>query len=152
LIAGGSLLVIASLIFVFGFRAYRGGHGSLFHATPEERMEFFTDKIAERLELDNAQKEQLQVMGQELLEKRVEMHAWHVSIGDAIHDELLKSEMNKENLDNIVSESRQKIDEMLSLVASRIVQFHQLLTPEQREKLVTVIEEHRESHRRFHKW
>jgi Spy/CpxP family protein refolding chaperone len=151
-ILGSGLLVIASLVFIFGFRGYHGGHGGFFHATPEERMEFFTDKIAKRLALDDAQIKQLQSMGQEVLEKRVEMHSWHDSISDTIHNEFLKDEVNKENIDKIVSESRQKIDEMLSLIASRMIQFHQMLTPEQRKKLVTAVEEHRESHRPYHKW
>ena len=62
LIAGGSLLVIASLIFIFGFRAYHGEHNSFLHGTPEERMVFVTDKIVARLGLDDSQKEQLQVL------------------------------------------------------------------------------------------
>ena len=152
LIAGGSLMVIACLIFIFGFRAYHGTHSSFFHGTPEERMEFVTGKIAERLALNDSQKEQLDAFGREFLEKKIEMHSWHVSIGDAIHDEFLKDKMNTENIDNIVSESRQKIDGILSLLASRMVEFHQILTPEQREKLIAAVEEHREAHRKYHQW
>ena len=113
-------------------------------------MEFFTGRISDRLELDAAQNEQLQALSKELLDRKSEMRAWHLSIADTIHEEFLKDEMDEETIDSVLSEGKQKIDDMVSFAASRMVAFHKILTPEQRQKLMTAVEEHRESHSRYH--
>jgi hypothetical protein len=43
-----------------------------------------------------------------------------------------------------------ELDDMISMFADRLVEFHQMLTPEQRTKLLAEIEKHEEWRGRYH--
>jgi hypothetical protein len=76
------------------------------------------------------------------MDRGKEMRAIRASIRDTLMTELRKSEMNKENLVQVFSENRAKFEDTISMFADRLVEFHQMLQPEQRAKLVAEIEKH----------
>ena len=55
-----------------------------------------------------------------------------------------KDEISKESLDQIIAQNRVRMDELISVLTDGIIEFHQMLTPEQRDKLVAEIEKHKE--------
>jgi len=79
------------------------------------------------------------------------MHEVRTSIRDAFISEFSKDEISKENLARVFSENKDRIDEMISLFTDRLVEFHQMLRPEQRAKLLAEIEKHRERWERYHR-
>ena len=65
--------------------------------------------------------------------------------------ELRKETIDKENLDALYSDTKSRIDEMYDLFSARFIEFHQILTPKQWEKLVAELEKHKDRHSGFHR-
>ena len=119
--------------------------------SPDKRMEWFKAEIAERLELNESQKTRLDEITSDLVNSGKEMHTIRASIRDTVMTEFRKNEISKENLTQVFSENRAKFDDMISMFADRLVEFHQMLRPEQRAKLVAEIEKHHERWEKHHR-
>jgi Spy/CpxP family protein refolding chaperone len=126
-------------------------HGHPKFASPEKRMEWLKEEITDRLELNEDQQARLDEMTNDLVDRGREMRAIRASIRDTLMTELRKSEMNKEDLVQVFSENRAKFEEMISLLADRLVEFHQMLQPEQRAKLVAELEKHQKRWEKYHR-
>ena len=127
-------------------------HGFSKFRSPEKRMEWLKTEIADRLELNEKQRTRLDEITNDIIDRGKEMHAIRASIRDTVMTELRKNEINKENLVQIFSENRSKFDDMISIFADRLVEFHQMLRPEQRAKLVAEIEKHHERWEKHHRF
>ena len=119
--------------------------------SPDKRLEWLKAEIADRLELNENQKTRLDEITNDLLESGKEMHTIRASIRDTVLTELRKNEIDKENLIQVFSENRAKFDDMISMFADRLVEFHQILRPEQRAKLVAEIEKHQAKYEKYHR-
>jgi Spy/CpxP family protein refolding chaperone len=152
-----SKTIVAILVFSMLFlAACSPRHSSHFHGfskfrSPDNRMEWFKAKIADRLELNESQKTRLDEITNDLIDSGKEMHTIRASIRDTLMTELRKNEINKENLIRVFSENRVKFDDMISMFADQLVEFHQMLRPEQRAKLVAEIEKHQEKYEKYHR-
>ncbi len=118
--------------------------------SPEKRVEWLKKEISDRLELDDTQKERLDEITGDFIERGKEMQAVRTSIRDTIISEFRKDQITKENLTQAFAENRAKIDDLIFTLADRLVEFHQILTPEQRAKLVAEIEKHEGRKGRYH--
>ncbi|UCH21649.1 MAG: Spy/CpxP family protein refolding chaperone [Deltaproteobacteria bacterium] len=118
--------------------------------SPQKRIAWLKEEIADRLELDDTQKARLDRITADLIDSGKEMHAVRASIRDTVISEFRKDEINKENLTQVFSENRVKFEDMISMFADRLVEFHQMLTPEQRTKLLAEIEKHQRWKRGYH--
>ena len=132
------------------------GHSYHFHGpskfrSPDKRLEWLKAEIADRLELNENQKTRLDEITNDLLESGKEMHTIRASIRDTVMTEFRKNEISKENLTQVFSENRAKFDDMISMFADRLVEFHQMLRPEQRAKFVAEIEKHQERWGKHHR-
>jgi Spy/CpxP family protein refolding chaperone len=140
--------IIATLIFgMLYLTACSPRHSYHYHGyskfrSPEKRMEWLKAEITDRLELNEGQQKRLDEIASDLMDRGKEMRAIRASIRDTLMTELRKSEMNKENLVQVFSENRAKFEDTISMFADRLVEFHQMLQPEQRAKLVAEIEKH----------
>jgi len=131
-------------------------HSSHFHGfskfrSPDKRMEWLKAEIADRLELNESQKTRLDEITNEIIYSGKEMQTIRASIRDTVMTELRKNEISKENLIQVFSENRAKFDDMISMFADRLVDFHQMLQPEQRAKLVAEIEKHQAKYEKYHR-
>jgi Spy/CpxP family protein refolding chaperone len=98
--------------------------------------------MAKELKLDDGQKAKLEKIKDEFLAKRPEMSKTRE---DAIKEanELMRSaEIDKAKLDALVAKSQTHANDMVGFIASKFTEIHDMLTPEQREKLVAQIEKH----------
>jgi len=146
-------------IMVFGIlflAACSPRHSSHFHGfskfrSPDKRMEWLKAEIADRLELNESQKTRLDEITNEIIYSGKEMQTIRASIRDTVMTELRKNEISKENLIQVFSENRAKFDDMISMFADRLVDFHQMLQPEQRAKLVAEIEKHQAKYEKYHR-
>ena len=126
-------------------------HGPSKFRSPDKRMEWLKREIAERLELNESQKKRLDEITKDLIESGKEMHIIRASIRETVMTEFSKNEISKENLTQVISENRAKFDDMISIVAGGLVEFHQMLRPEQRAKLVAEIEKHQDRWEKHHR-
>ena len=149
--------IITTMVFGLLFlAACSTRHSYHFHSpfkfrSPDKRMQWFKAEIAERLELNESQKTRLDEITSDIINSGKEMHTIRASIRDTVMTEFRKNEISKENLTQVFSENRAKFDDMISMFADRLVEFHQMLRPEQRAKLVAEIEKHHERWEKHHR-
>ena len=117
---------------------------------PQKGAEFMVDYMTEVLDLNDVQMETLEQIKEEILEKAEQMRA----DGKATHKEVMtqlgSDVIDKEQLKKAIANHRSQMDEMVDLAVDRLVEFHQLLTPEQKAKLVSKLEKFKKWHR--HGW
>lgn len=126
---------------VFGVGLFAGcrphGHG--------RGAEFAVDYVSEVLDLTEAQQEQLNQIKEELMEKGQQMHANKAKYHDEIVAQLRGEEIDQARVKTIIAEHRAQMDELIDLMVVKFSEFHRSLTPEQKAKLVSKLED-------FHKW
>ena len=108
------------------------------------------DYVAETLDLTDQQRVQLDGIKDEFIAKAKEMHAQKEAMHTAFMDELRKEQISRENLNDLIAQKRAQMDDFINLAMDRLIEFHQTLSAEQREKLVAKIEYFHEKHQ--HKW
>jgi uncharacterized membrane protein len=141
------LITLVSLALATGFAACK--HGYHRGGFDEFDLEAAVSRITSRLDLNETQKADLEVIASEVAAKAKEMHgdreAGHQKMADLVRQESIR----RDTVDHMVEEKLDKILEMTDFVADRLIAFHATLTPEQREKIAEHIEEHASSRCRF---
>lgn len=130
--------LVTSMLFFTGCR-HEGGR----HPDPER----IVSEITSRLNLDETQSARLREMA---LDLEAEMVALHEAEPDP--HTLVPEMMRAENLDGVelqqlYTTKRENVDRLAERVIAHLMEFHSLLTPEQRDTLATEMENHRERKR-----
>jgi protein CpxP len=118
------------------------------HGDPEKRAKWICNKITSELDLDDAQKVQLNRIKEEILAKHREFKS--ESKQDE-HVQRFLTEVTKDSLDRnflleVTDEKMRQLDEMRAFLVDKLVEFHAMLTPEQKEKLTEKITEFHETY------
>lgn len=112
-----------------------------YHRTPEQRADHLVKRMTAELSLNDAQKVQLEKIKNEFLARRSETKLREETVKEA--NELMRSaEIDKNRLNALVEKSQAQANDMINFVTAKFTEIHDMLTPEQREKLVKHIEEH----------
>lgn len=130
-----ALLIAAAVAMLGGCKSPCGGF-----FTAEERMTHVIDKIETELSLDAAQKEALQTMVAEIKTKISGMAGDRKTIHRNLAAMVRNEQITVGELEETMAPHRQKWEETSALIKERFVRFHALLTPEQRDKLASIIE------------
>lgn len=119
-----------------------------YHRTPEQRADYLVKRMTAELGLNDAQKAQLEKIKNEFLARRSETKLREETVKEA--NELMRSaEIDKNRLNALVEKSQAQASDMINFVTAKFTEIHDMLTPDQREKLVKHIEEHmQKKHRR----
>ena len=131
-------------IFLSGALIFTGCRSHSHHG----KAEFMIDYIAETLDLTDPQREQLDGIKEEFMAKAQEMHAKKQAMHAEFMIELRKEQIDQEKVKDLIAQKRSQMDEIIDLAVMRFSEFHQTLSPEQREKLVAKIEWFHEKHHR----
>ncbi len=131
---------------VLGVAAFSGcrRHGG------NHRAEFMIDYVAEVLDLNETQQEQLNQIKNELVDKGRQMHSNREAMHTEIIEQLKSEEIDQESLRKLVAVKRAQMDELIDLMIVRLAEFHRTLSPEQKNKLVAKLESFKKWHR--HDW
>ncbi len=129
-------ILISSLGLFAGCR--RGSHA--------HKAEFMVDYISETLDLSESQKEQLNQIKEELMEKAQQMRANKESMHEELVTQLRSEEIDQALVKAKIAEHRAQMDEIIDLIVVRLAEFHKTLTPEQKDKLVAKIETFKKWH------
>jgi Spy/CpxP family protein refolding chaperone len=110
--------------------------------TPEQRAECYVKHISKELKLDDVQKAKLEKIKDEFLAKRPEMIKTREETVKEANALMRSAEIDKARLDALVAKSQAHANDMVAFIASKFTEIHEMLTPEQREKLVAHIEKY----------
>jgi Spy/CpxP family protein refolding chaperone len=110
--------------------------------TPEQRAERMVAHLTKKLDLSATQQQKLEGIKQEFLAKLAAGRAVHEEVHNELIAQLKKEQPDKQALDAVVAKCQQHANEMIAFFGAKLSEFHAILTPEQRAKLVQIIAEH----------
>ncbi len=112
------------------------------HRSPEQRAERFMKHLAEELNLNEAQKAEFDKIKNEFLAKRPDMVKMRTDVIKEANELMRSAALDKAKLDAMVEKNRAMAGDMMTFIGAKFAKIHEILTPEQREKLVTRIEKY----------
>lgn len=115
-------------------------------STPEDRADFMIDCITGRLDLDESQKTYLQSVKDEMIAMRKEMNSSRGQVKDELITQIKNDTFDTTRLETLMQQKRVEMEKMIQLFKNRMVTFHATLKPEQKEKLVDMIESFHDRH------
>jgi Spy/CpxP family protein refolding chaperone len=129
-----SLLVIVTVVSVLLIAGcYR---------TPEQRAEHMVKRIAATLKLDDAQTAKLEKIKDEFLAKRPDMMKLREETVNEANALMRSAQLDQARLNALVEKNRTQADEFVRFIFAKFTEIHDMLTPEQRDKLAAEVEEH----------
>lgn len=132
------LLLIAGLAAFSGCRRHSHAH----------KAEFMVDYISETLDLTESQKEQLNRIKDEVMEKAKQLCTDRESMREELMVQLRSDEIDKAVVNDMIDQHRARMDEIIDSLVDRLAAFHKTLTPEQKDKLIAKIETFKKWHGR----
>jgi Spy/CpxP family protein refolding chaperone len=120
--------------------------------TPEKHLNYITDEVSKKLELNETQQAKLATLKSELLSITTQARAEHESIHNTLEELLTQPTLNQPRLVELITQKSTAINERAPAVVAALAGFYDTLTPEQQAKLREEIRDHKEGHHRswFH--
>ncbi|BBO71597.1 hypothetical protein DSCA_55270 [Desulfosarcina alkanivorans] len=144
---GMIVITLCTLFLVGGVAACKHGHHP--GGFDEFDLAAATDRIASRLDLTASQKADLDQIAAEIAEKADAMHADRENRLQALADLVRQDAIGRDVVDGMMADKIEMLREMADFTAQRLIAFHATLTPEQRERVATHIENHSSDGCRF---
>jgi Spy/CpxP family protein refolding chaperone len=132
MVIGGASLLYAH----FGHQGGPGYHGA------DERVAWISERLSKRLDLNDAQRQEVQSIVKELGEKRNELHGLRSKGREELLTILRAENIDQNRVKQLVAEHKQVIGDLITSATDRLTEFAATLSPEQRERLAEAIEEH----------
>ena len=104
------------------------------------------DYIAETIDATDEQRVRLNGIKDEFVAKATEMHEQKEAMHAAFIAELRKEQISRETLNSLIDQKRAQMDEFINMALDHLIEFHQTLSAEQREKLAKKIEYFHDKH------
>lgn len=129
-------LIIATTLTACGFH----------YKTPEEKADYFVEKVTKKLDLSSNQVIELEQLKEALLSKRQDFVERKAETRATIDELLSQSTLDQQRLAALVKEHTDAINEAAPDIIASLAGFYDSLTPEQQAKLHEKIKEHRDDH------
>jgi Spy/CpxP family protein refolding chaperone len=133
------LITIGTIILMGGLAACKRGYHH--RGFDEFDLAAVTGRIASRLDLTESQETELDRLAAEIADKAKTMHAGHAQRYQELADVIRQDTIDRDIVDARIGEKLEKMQAMADFVADRLIAFHSILTPEQREKIAEHIED-----------
>ena len=105
-------------------------------STPEQRAEFIVDRISSSLDLSKEQVGKLNKIKEEIL-ARIKSRP---NDREAFHNELIglvkSDKLDRNMIENFIGKREERMKELKPFLLDKLVEFHSILTPEQRNRIV----------------
>ena len=124
--------------------------GGCYRRTPEQRAERIVNNIAEKLDLNEAQKAKLSAIKDEFMAKGPAMKKVREETFDEVIALMRDPKIDQDKVNALIEKNKAQADDFIEFIFAKYVEFHDMLTPEQREKAAKQMEEWREKHRDGH--
>lgn len=125
ILAGGSMLL---------FGGCRHGHHKA------EHIDFVIDYLEETLNLDAPQKAKLADIRKELTAKVETLKDSREKMRPMVKEQLAAEKIDTKVIKQAIALHRQDLDSVIDLAVDRLAEFHAILTPAQRQKLIAKLE------------
>lgn len=112
------------------------------YRTPEQRAEHYVQRMTKELKLDGAQKAKLEQIKDEFLALRPWMAKRREETVKEATELMRSPEIDKAKLEALMAKNKAQADDMIRFISAKFTEIHDMLTPEQRDKLVTMMEKH----------
>lgn len=130
-----SATVLIAGMFVISGCAHRGFH-RFGGGSPEKRAEFIVDKISDELDLTDPQKAKLNSIKDEVIAKHKSRKDIYEGTFNTLQSEIKKDKMDEKLLLSKLNEFSKDREEMHTFMVSKLVEFHSMLTDEQKQTLI----------------
>ncbi len=104
--------------------------------TPEEIVRIISEKIGDRLDLNQDQAQKLKAVTDEIMLTREELHSERETVHQAVFSELRSPAINEDLLLDIYKGRRDAFEERLPEILAKFADFHNSLSDEQRNEMV----------------
>lgn len=139
LIIGLIVILLIGLVGIFS-SCHRRPSFCKFYGSPEKKTKWIQKKISKELNLNENQKVELKRITDEILTKRQEFKGSHAEIFNAMLAQVQSDAMDQEKLNQLFEDKELEFKEMRFFLISKVAEFHNILTPEQRQKLAAKME------------
>ena len=119
---------------------------------PQRKADWIKKEMIEKLELTQDQVAEMDRIIDTMKAKHAEVHAMRQEIRNDFFNELRSDQVSAEDIRQLFESHRPAFEEMLTVISEGIADFHAVLTPEQREKLVAELEAHKDRCRWRRHW
>ena len=137
LIIGGSILTIL----LFGLIAKGCKHRAYhFSKSPEEKIEFFVEHVSDELDLTEQQEAKVKNLAEEVHSTMESQKSTTHEIYTTILGEIKKNSVDKDKLNSVIDAKMNDFNEMKPFIIDKFSEFHNILTPEQRNELAEQME------------
>jgi Spy/CpxP family protein refolding chaperone len=119
------------------------------HRTPEQRAEHVVKHLVKTLKLDAVQTEKIEKIKEKFLARRPDMIRTREETVKEANELMRSAEIDKAKLDALAAKRRTQANDMVGFIASKFTEIHDMLTPEQRNKLAGEMEKYAN---RAHHW
>jgi periplasmic protein CpxP/Spy len=116
-------------------------------ATPEKRVAWVKKHIADELNLNAAQNAKLDAIADDLIDRRKKIAAEREQGRLELAGLVRAAKLNRADLERMVDKKRAQIEKLIDVIMDHAIEFHQILTPEQRILLAEKIERHEKGSR-----
>ncbi len=120
------------------------------YRTPEQRAERVVNHIAEKLNLNEAQKTKLNVIKDEFMARGPAMRKAREETFNEMVSLMRSQNIDQDKMNALVEKNKAQAEDFIKFVSAKYVEFHDMLTPEQREKAAKEMEEWNEHHKGGH--
>ena len=143
------IITLLSFLLVIGLTAckHRGPH--LFF--DEFFREAAVKRIAAQLDLTDIQKSDLNQIVTDLAQRAKEMHTESEKHRRDVTELLQQDRIPRDAVDRLINDRMNRMKELADLVKDRVIDLHASLTPDQRDKLIELIEERHARHQSWFK-
>ena len=123
--------------------------GCWYHKTPEQKAEHAVQHLLTMLKLDAAQTAKLEKIKEEFLARRPDMMKMREESFKDVKEMMLSPQLDQAQLNARTEKIQANAGDMIRFVSAKFAELHDMLTPEQRSKLVEEMEKHAQ---RAHHW
>lgn len=127
-------------------------HGDGNDAFSRHKVDWVKKELTDKLELTETQEAELDRIIETVKAEHADLHAAYPDFRSAFFDELRKDQLTAGEIRELFESRRPAFEEMMTVILEGIADFHAVLTPEQREKLVAEMEAHKDRCRFRRHW
>ena len=136
------LIIVGSSGAVYAYSKH-GGWGM----TPDEKVEFVTERVTKKLNLDSQQQQRFSELAETVAQIMLDARGSRQQHVDEIGALLQEPSFNQARMMEMVQQKTQMINEKAPLVISSLAVFLDSLNVEQKEQLQEFLQNHRHHHR-----
>jgi protein CpxP len=120
--------------------------GCRHHSTPEEKMDRVIEYLTDDMNLTGEQIEMLDKLKGDLILEIEDIHTVKKGAHDIIISQIKSDVMDQQQVMSAIDSVRTEIDDAIAVAVSRLADFHQTLTPEQKAQLIEQLDDLKKLH------